>query len=149
TVTDPHVTRYFMTTGEAIQLILQACSMGHGGEIFVLNMGEPVKVVDLAKNLIVLNGLEPGADIEIKYTGLRPGEKMYEELFRDGDVRKDTGHSEIYVAVPEEADMSLLKEQLSELKRLSELPEKDPILRKIKELVPNYTGCQTKVPATK
>ncbi|MDD2773521.1 MAG: nucleoside-diphosphate sugar epimerase/dehydratase, partial [Elusimicrobiales bacterium] len=78
TVTDPHVTRYFMTTGEAIQLILQACSMGHGGEIFVLNMGEPGKVVDLAKNLIVLNGLEPGADIEIKYTGLRPGEKMYE-----------------------------------------------------------------------
>ena len=74
--------------------------MGRGGEIFVLNMGTPIKVDDLARTLSVLNGLVPGKDIEIKYTGMRPGEKMYEELFRPEDVRKDTGNDDIFVAVP-------------------------------------------------
>jgi len=76
--------------------------MGRGGEIFVLNMGIPIKVAELAHNLIVLNGLLPGKDIEIKYPGMRPGEKMYEELFRPEDIHKDTGHPDIFMAVPEE-----------------------------------------------
>ena len=140
TVTHPEATRYFMTVEEAIQLILQACSMGQGGEIFVLNMGTPVKVDDLARNLIVLNGLEPGKDIEIKYTGMRAGEKMYEELFRPADVRKDTGHPDIFMAVPEESDIAILKEQMSGLRLLSELPEPGPILDGIRKLIPAYTG---------
>lgn len=140
TVTHPETTRYFMTVEESIQLILQAAAMGKGGEIFVLNMGTPVKVVELAKNLIVLNGLEPGKDIEIKYTGMRPGEKLFEELFRPQDVRKDTGHEDIFMAVPEESDMAILKEQMNELSFLSELPDPGPIIHKIQQLVPAYTG---------
>ncbi|MBU2574727.1 MAG: polysaccharide biosynthesis protein [Elusimicrobia bacterium] len=140
TVTHPETTRFFMTVEESIQLILQAAAMGKGGEIFVLNMGTPVQVVELAKNLIVLNGLEPGKDIEIKYTGLRPGEKLFEELFRTEDVRKDTGHEDIFMAVPEESDMAILKEQMSELSFLSELPDPAPIIDKIRQLVPAYTG---------
>ena len=114
--------------------------MGNGGEIFVLNMGTPVKVDDLARNLIVLNGLVPGKDIQIKYTGMRPGEKMYEELFRPTDVRKDTGNEDIFVAVPEESDIAIVKEQMSNLRRLSELPEPAPIIDAIRELIPAYTG---------
>ena len=140
TVTHPEATRFFMTVEEAIQLILQACTMGKGGEIFVLNMGTPVKVDDLARNLIVLNGLEPDKDIEIQYTGMRPGEKMYEELFRPTDVRKDTGNEDIFVAVPEESDIAIVKEQMSNLRRLSELPEPAPIIDAIRELIPAYTG---------
>lgn len=140
TVTDPEATRYFMTVEEAIQLILQACSMGKGGEIFVLNMGTPVKVDDLARNLIVLNGLEPDKDIEIQYTGMRAGEKMYEELFRPTDVRKDTGNEDIFMAIPEESDIAIVKEQMNSLRQLSELPEPGPILDAIRKLIPAYTG---------
>jgi len=143
TVTHPEVTRYFMTVEEAIQLILQAAAMGNGGEIFVLNMGTHMKVADLARNLIVLNGLEPGNEpgqIEIKFTGMRPGEKMYEELFREGDIRKDTGHPDIFMAIPEEIDMEVLKEQMSGLRLLCELADPAPLLNDIRKLVPGYTG---------
>jgi FlaA1/EpsC-like NDP-sugar epimerase len=140
TVTHPEITRYFMTTQEAIQLILQACAMGGGGEIFVLNMGAPVKVVDLVKNLILLAGLEPEKDIAIRFTGLRPGEKMYEELFRDEDVRKDTGHPDIFMAVPEGTGSTLSKEQLLELRNLCEIADPAPLMRRIKELIPAYTS---------
>lgn len=140
TVTHPEVLRYFMTTEEAVSLVLNACVMGKGGEIFVLNMGAPVKVLDLARNMIVLNGLVPGRDIEIKFTGLKPGEKMYEELFRPGDVRKDTGHSDIFVAVPEECAAALVETQMLELKAAAALPDNAPVLGKIKELIPAYTG---------
>ena len=140
TVTHPEATRFFMTVEEAIQLILQACAMGKGGEIFVLNMGIPVKVLELAKNLIVLNGLEPGKDIEINYTGLRPGEKLFEELFRPQDVRKNTGHDDIFMALPEESDIAILKEQMRELRLLSKLPDPNPLISKIRQLVPTYTG---------
>jgi len=140
TVTHPEATRYFMTVEESIQLILQACALGRGGEIFVLNMGTPVKVAELAKNLIVLNGLEPGKDIEICFTGMRPGEKMYEELFRDGDVRKNTGHEDIFMALPEESDMEILKEQMSELRLLTEIPDTAPLIDTIRRLIPTYTG---------
>ena len=120
--------------------MLNAAALGEGGEIFVLNMGEPVKILDLARNMIVLNGLVPDKDIEIKFTGLKPGEKMYEELFRDGDIRKDTGHSDIFAAVAGEADSALSEEQLQGLKHLSTEADMGKMLTKIKELIPAYTG---------
>lgn len=138
TVTHPDITRYFMTTQEAIQLILQACAMGKGGEIFVLNMGEPVKVVDLVKNLIMLSGVEHTKEIPIRFTGLRPGEKMYEELFRADDIRKDTGHPDIFMAVPEARNGSLNAEQLRELAALCDEASPEPLLRRIKELIPAF-----------
>ncbi|MDD5208163.1 MAG: nucleoside-diphosphate sugar epimerase/dehydratase [Elusimicrobiales bacterium] len=144
TVTHKDVIRYFMTTEEAVSLVLNACALGEGGEIFVLNMGEPVKILDLARNMIVLNGLVPDKDIEIKFTGLKPGEKMYEELFRDGDIRKDTGHSDIFAAVPGEADSALSEEQLQGLKHLSTDGDITMMLAKIKELIPAYTGWPRK-----
>lgn len=140
TVTHPDVIRYFMTTEEAVSLVLNACAMGEGGEIFVLNMGEPVKIVDLARNMIVLNGLVPEKDIEIKFTGLKPGEKMYEELFRAGDIRKDTGHPDIFAAVPEEAGVGLIDAHRAELQHLAAQPGLERMLMKIKELIPSYTG---------
>ena len=120
--------------------MLNACALGEGGEIFVLNMGEPVKILDLARNMIVLNGLVPDKDIEIKFTGLKPGEKMYEELFRDGDIRKDTGHSDIFAAVTAEAESALSEEQLQGLKHLATDGDMAVMLTKIKELIPAYTG---------
>lgn len=98
TVTHPDITRYFMTIPEAASLILQAGSMGEGGEIFVLDMGEPVKIVDLAEQMIRLTGLEPGRDIEISFTGLRPGEKLYEELFHESEVLSPTTHPKIMLS---------------------------------------------------
>lgn len=98
TVTHPEMRRYFMTIPEAVQLVLQAAVLGHGGEVFVLDMGEPVKIVDLARDLIELSGLETGRDIDIEFTGLRPGEKMFEELFIKGESYVRTAHQKIYVA---------------------------------------------------
>ena len=131
-----------MTIEEAVQLLLQACAMGGGGEIFVLNMGEPVKVVDVARNLIVLSGLEPDKDVKIAFTGLRPGEKLFEELFRDGDVRKDTGHPDIFAAIPEEADLTLMRGTLRELKELCAEPDPAPLLAAVKKLVPAYKSVR-------
>ena len=85
TVTDPRMTRYFMTIPESVQLIIQAGSMGRGGEVFVLDMGEPIKIADMARDLIELSGLEVGKDIDIVFTGLKPGEKLFEELFVTGE----------------------------------------------------------------
>lgn len=99
TVTHPEMTRYFMTIPEAVQLVLQAAVLGHGGEVFVLDMGEPVKIVDLARDMIELSGLQVGQDIDIVFTGLRPGEKMYEELFVEGEQHQPTIHSKIRVVV--------------------------------------------------
>ncbi|MDT8287168.1 MAG: nucleoside-diphosphate sugar epimerase/dehydratase [Elusimicrobiales bacterium] len=140
TVTHPDVIRYFMTTEEAVTLVLKACSMGDGGEIFVLNMGEPVKIADLARNMIIMNGLEPGRDIEISYTGLKAGEKMYEEMFRAEDVRRDTGHSDIFAAVPGEADSLLGEGQVLDLKAAAAFADLGPVMDLIKSLVPAYTG---------
>jgi FlaA1/EpsC-like NDP-sugar epimerase len=144
TVTHPDVIRYFMTTEEAVSLVLNACALGEGGEIYVLNMGEPVKILDLARNMIVLNGLAPDTDIEIKFTGLKPGEKMYEELFRAEDIRKDTGHTDIFAAVAGEADVMLAEASLQELRHLADGADMAAMLMKIKELIPAYTGWPRK-----
>jgi FlaA1/EpsC-like NDP-sugar epimerase len=95
TVTHPEVRRYFMTIPEAVQLVLQAGAIGQGGEVFVLDMGEPIRVLDLATDLIRLSGLEVGTDIEIRFTGLRPGEKLYEELFFDSESAVPTDHPKV------------------------------------------------------
>lgn len=120
TVTDPEMTRYFMTIPEAVQLILQACVLGRGGEIFVLDMGEPIRILDLARNMIRLSGLEPGRDIEIRMVGARPGEKIREELFTPDELTGRTEHEHIFLVkastVPEGA---WLEEQVRELLRLA------------------------------
>jgi FlaA1/EpsC-like NDP-sugar epimerase len=95
TVTHPEMRRYFMTIPEAVQLVLQAGAIGKGGEVFVLDMGEPVKILDLATDLIRLSGLEVGTDIEIRFSGTRPGEKLYEELFFDSESALPTGHPKV------------------------------------------------------
>jgi FlaA1/EpsC-like NDP-sugar epimerase len=116
TVTHPDMRRYFMTIPEAVQLVLQAGAQGQGGELFVLDMGEPVKIADLARDLIRLSGLEEGADIEIRYTGMRPGEKLYEEvLFGDEDVRS-TEHPKVLRVLAENPD-NVLVGRIDELLR--------------------------------
>lgn len=112
TVTHPEITRYFMTIPEACQLILQASVIGHGGEIFVLDMGEPVKIAYLAEQLIRLSGKRPGEDVEIVYTGLRPGEKLYEELFHDAEKLADTSHPKIMLAHCRQVDRDVLEQAL-------------------------------------
>src|SRR5690606_36492626 len=98
TVTHPDITRYFMSISEAVQLVLEAGTMGHGGEIFVFHMGKPVRIVDLAKQMIRLAGLEEGRDIDIVFTGLRPGEKLYEELLSSAELTLPTHHHKISIA---------------------------------------------------
>jgi len=109
TVTHPEMTRYFMTIPEAAQLVIQAGALAKGGEIFVLDMGEPVKIVDLARSMIILSGFDPEEDIEICYTGIRPGEKLYEEILTVGEGVNATSHERIFIAKPEEFDMARLE----------------------------------------
>lgn len=116
TVTDKNIIRYFMTIPEAVSLVLQAGAYAHGGEIFVLDMGEPVKIDDLARNLIKLSGLRPDEDIRIVYTGLRPGEKLYEELLMDEEGLKKTAHEKIFIGKPIQFETEEFMEQLKWLK---------------------------------
>jgi FlaA1/EpsC-like NDP-sugar epimerase len=97
-ITDPEMKRYFMTIPEAVQLVLQAGELGRGGEVFVLDMGEPVKIVDIARDLITLSGLEIGKDIDIAFTGIRPGEKLFEEIFTPNEQYERTRHEKIFIA---------------------------------------------------
>ncbi len=138
TVTHPEVTRYFMTIPEAAQLILQAGAMGTGGEIFILDMGSPIKIVDLARDLIRLSGFEPDEDIEIKYIGLRPGEKLYEELITEGEGIVPTSHQKIMVLRKESYELSGLREKVEDLMAVAEKQDTVGIKRKLKEILPEY-----------
>lgn len=140
TVTHPDIERFFMTIPEAVQLVLQAAYIGKGGEVFVLDMGDPVKIVDLAKNLITLSGLIPGKDIKIVFSGLRPGEKLYEELFEKDEKMLNTSHKKIFMAIPNHNDMDPKRfiSKLIELKMGALGGNKELIIERIKDLVPTY-----------
>lgn len=140
TVTHSEMKRYFMTIPEASQLVLQAASMGRGGEIFVLDMGEPVKIVDLARELITLSGFRPNEDIEIVFTGLRPGEKLFEELSIKGEDMQETRHPKIGIWKNIPRDRDHLRAGIEQLIDLARKGEHGPIAEKIKELVPEYIG---------
>jgi FlaA1/EpsC-like NDP-sugar epimerase len=138
TVTDPEIKRFFMTIPEAVQLVLQASVLGQGGEVFVLDMGEQIKIVDLARNMIVLSGLVPGKDIEIVFTGLRPGEKLYEELFDGEEHVEATAHAKINQAIGAPFHARDLRQWLEELPvRLSGHTE-ETLLEDLKRLVPSF-----------
>jgi FlaA1/EpsC-like NDP-sugar epimerase len=141
TVTDPHMKRYFMVIPEAVQLVLQAATMGKGGEIFVLDMGEPVKIVDLAKQLITLSGFRPGEDIEMVFTGPRPGEKLFEELSIKGENMQPTRHPKIVIWENIPMDHDKLSAGISALVQAAEMQDYDQIADKIKQLVPEYIGA--------
>ena len=140
TVTHPDMQRYFMTIPEASQLVLQAATMGKGGEIFVLDMGEPVKIVDLAKELITLSGFRPGEDIEITFTGMRPGEKLFEELRIEGEDMQRTRHPKIGIWTNIPMDRDQLHQGIDQLIGLAKQGERGVILDQIGQLVPEYAG---------
>lgn len=138
TVTHPDIIRYFMTIPEAVSLVLQAGAYAQGGEIFILDMGEPVKILDLAENMIRLSGLVPGEDIEIKFTGLRPGEKLYEELLIDDDNKKETANKRIFIGQPIKIDEAEFDEKMKELEKAT-FSKDENIRQVVKKLVPEYT----------
>jgi len=137
TITDRRVTRFFMTIPEACQLVLEACTMGNGGEIFVFDMGESVKIIDLAKKMIKLSGLIEGKDIEIKVTGLRPGEKLYEELLAKDENTIPTHHPKILIAKVRSSDENI-KEKIEELISLYDSQNNQNIVKRMKEIVPEF-----------
>jgi FlaA1/EpsC-like NDP-sugar epimerase len=143
TVTHPEVTRYFMTIPEACQLILQAGAMGEGGEIFILEMGTPIKIDEMARDLIRLSGFEPDIDIKIEYIGLRPGEKLYEELITEGEGIIPTSHEKIVVLKGIECNMDLLNGGIDELARLAHEQDSEKIREKLQEVVPEYTPAES------
>ena len=140
TVTHRDITRYFMTIPEAAQLILQASVIGQGGEIFVLDMGEPVKIAYLAEQLILLSGKKPGEDIEIAYTGLRPGEKLYEELFHEAEKLVDTGHPKIMLARSRPVDVADIERTFDELTRACQANAEAQLRQLLHDLVPEQVA---------
>ena len=141
TVTSSEVKRYFMTLPEASQLVIQAGALGRGGEVFVLDMGEPIKVLDLARELIRLSGFVPDEDVEIKFVGLRPGEKMFEEMLTEKERSRalgDSGHEKIFIAQVEEVDGEKLEKDIRELERLAKAMDTEGIIKKLREMVPSY-----------
>jgi FlaA1/EpsC-like NDP-sugar epimerase len=138
TITHPDFTRFFMTIPEACQLILQAGAMGNGGEIFILDMGTPIKIEDMARDLIRLSGFEPDVDIKIEYVGLRPGEKLYEELITEGENIIPTRHEKIMVLKGIECDLELLNGKIDDLVHLAEEQDGEKVKMKLKEIVPEY-----------
>jgi FlaA1/EpsC-like NDP-sugar epimerase len=139
TITHPEMRRYFMTIPEATQLVLQAFSIGKGGEVFVLDMGEPVRIVDLARNLVLLSGLRPDRDIKFEFTGLRPGEKLFEELNLQNEQFMPTAHGKIlsYLS-PFSADLKVMHVALEELRQISERKDVARLVLYLKELIPDY-----------
>ena len=137
TVTHPDIERYFMTIPEASRLVIQAGGMAHGGEIFILDMGEPVKIVDLAKGLIQLSGLTPDVDIKIVFTGLREGEKMYEELLMDEESTLPTDNQSIMVSSGKDIGYREVASKLEMLESSLEMTDEEAI-RMLEEVVPTY-----------
>jgi FlaA1/EpsC-like NDP-sugar epimerase len=141
TVTSREVKRYFMTLPEASQLVIQAGALGKGGEVFVLDMGEQIKVLDLAKELIRLSGFEPDEDIEIKFVGLRPGEKLFEEILTEEERSRmlgDSGHEKIFIAKVEDVEGERLERDIRELEVLAKEMDSEGIVKKLQEIVPSY-----------
>ena len=137
TVTDKRIIRYFMTIPEAVSLVLQASYYAKGGEIFVLEMGEPVKIDDMARNLIRLSGYTPDVDIKIEYTGLRPGEKLYEELLMNEEGMQETENKLVHIGKPIEMDDEWFREKLAQLDEASRY-EDDSIRVLVSQIVPTY-----------
>ena len=138
TLTHKDITRYFMLIPEAAQLVLQAGAYAKGGEIFVLDMGKSVKIYDLAENLIRLSGYKPNEDIKIKITGLRPGEKLYEELLMNNDELRKTAHNKIFIDKPGTISLIKLRKQIDDLIFVTKLGNKNMLIDKLKEIVPTY-----------
>ncbi|OFX88363.1 MAG: polysaccharide biosynthesis protein [Bacteroidetes bacterium GWF2_33_16] len=138
TVTHPDVTRYFMTIPEACQLVLEAGAMSKGGEVFIFDMGKSVKIIDLAKKMIKLSGLLIGKDIQIKFTGLRPGEKLYEELLCDTENTLPTYHSKIMIAKVPDYNFESIKEKIQDLIKIQKKHNNFDIVKKMKEIVPEF-----------
>ena len=146
TVTHPDMRRFFMTIPEACQLVLQAGVEGDGGQICVLDMGEPVKIVDLATNLILLSGLRPGEDIKIEFTGMRPGEKLYEELSFDDEQTLPTAHPKVQIAYHRPYSLAEVQQAIDELERLAN-DDAAVIRAKLREVVVEYID-ETSRPAS-
>jgi FlaA1/EpsC-like NDP-sugar epimerase len=135
TVTHPDMERYFMTIPEAVQLIVQAGAIGESGDIFVLDMGEPVKIIDLAHNMIRLSGKEPERDIPIEFIGVRPGEKLHEDLWGEEEASEPTSHPKILRATSAPVDPLWLEDELAELERLVEAGETVEVVARLAELL--------------
>ena len=140
TVTHPEVIRYFMTIPEACRLVLEAGALGKGGEIFIFDMGKPVRIVDLAKRMIQLSGLEAGKDIRIEFTGLRPGEKLYEELLNLQENTLPTHHPLIMIARVREYDTAQVSKEIDDLVEITTRPDDMEIVRRMKQIVPEYVS---------
>jgi FlaA1/EpsC-like NDP-sugar epimerase len=138
TITHPDMRRYFMTIPEAVELVIQASSMGKENEVFMLDMGEPVKIIDLARDLVTLSGLRPDVDIHIEYTGMRPGEKLNEELYLEAETADRTTHPKILVANHRGFDAQRFAARLSELRRLVDAGDVEGVRRLIQAIVPEY-----------
>src|SRR5665648_962777 len=138
TVTDPDMVRYFMTIPEAAQLVIQAGAMAKGGEIFILDMGKPVKILDLAKDLIRLSGFEPDVDIKIQFTGIRPGEKLFEELLTAEEGITSTKHSRIFVAKPTVIDVKLLEELTHIVRERGSYLTRDQVIELLQTVIPTF-----------
>jgi FlaA1/EpsC-like NDP-sugar epimerase len=138
TITHPEVTRFFMTIPEASQLILQAGAMGHGGEIFILEMGTSVKILDMARDLIRLSGFEPDKDIKIEFIGLRPGEKLYEELITEGEDIVPTDHKKIMVLTGQICEQDRLNSDIDRIIDAAKAQDETKIRQLLKQIVPEY-----------
>lgn len=138
TVTHPEVRRYFMTIPEAVQLVLQAAALGQGGEVFLLDMGEPIRIVDLARDLVELSGLRVGEDIEIVYTGLRPGEKLYEKLFITGEEYTPTRHDKVFISRNDAPAPASLAPAVRDLIALAQHGDEDQVRAQLRQIVPEY-----------
>ncbi len=146
TVTHPEMTRYFMTITEAAQLVLQAGAMGRGGEIYILQMGEPVRIAELARDMITLSGLRPGIDIEIVFSGKRPGEKLHEELYHQSEDVADTGHRKVRIWRHKPADVQAIRQAVERLFRLADTASDAALAEELRRIVPEYRPDRAGLP---